>query len=191
VYAYCYSTEHIYPAVLYDDEKAAEEVTELLISKGHRKIGVLCGPEDSFHTQTRLKGFRRALAAHGLKYDPALVLYGEWDRASGYSLSGPLLDKGVTAVFSFNDLMASGVYDRAVERGLVVGTDLSLFGFDNREISQGYIPSISTVEVPLNDMGRKCAEIILNQVKHRRIGKKRVLLPCTIHERKSVSKNRK
>jgi LacI family transcriptional regulator len=190
VYAYCYSKERIYPSVLYDDEKAAEEVTDILIAKGHRKIGVLCGPVDSFHTQTRLKGFRRALTAYGLKYDPGLVLYGNWDRSSGYRFSDTLLDQGVTAIFSFNDLMAAGVYDRAVERGLHIGRELSLFGFDNREISQGYIPNISTVEVPLNDMGRNCAEIILNQVKHRRVGKKRIYLPCIIHERKSVSQNR-
>jgi LacI family transcriptional regulator len=189
VYAYCYSQENIYPSVLYDDEKAAEEVTELLIVKGHRKIGVLCGPKDSFHTQTRLEGFRKALAAYGHEYDPDMVLYGDWDRSTGYRLSDQFMDKGVTAIFSFNDLMAAGVYDRAVERGLAVGKNISLFGFDNREISQGYIPSISTVEVPLNAMGRKCAEIILGQIKHRRTGKKRIYLPCIIRERNSVSQN--
>jgi LacI family transcriptional regulator len=190
VYAYCYPKEDIYPSVLFDDERAAHEVTDLLIQKGHTRIGVICGPENSFHTQARLRGFLAALAKHGIPYNRDSILYGDWERRSGYELSSVLFDAGVTAIFSFNDLMASGVYERAVGRGLRVGEDLSLFGFDNREISLGYTPHIATVEPPLNQIGSKCAEIILNQIRRRRIGKKRVFLPCTVLERKSVSENK-
>jgi LacI family transcriptional regulator len=187
VYAYCYPKESVYPSVLFDDEKAAFDVTGLLIAKGHRNIGVICGPAGSYHTQARLKGFKAAMIEHGLEAAPGLIVYGDWERPSGYRLAGTLLDQGVSAIFSFNDLMASGVYERAAERGLQIGKDISLFGFDNRDISQGYIPSLSTVEPPLHGIGRKCAEIILNQMKRRRIGKKRVYLPCTILERHSVA----
>jgi LacI family transcriptional regulator len=186
VYAYCYPKKGVYPSVLYDDEKAANDVTELLIKKGHRNIGVICGPASSYHTQRRLCGFNRALAEHGLPTRPELVLYGDWERPSAYRLAGTLIDLGVTAIFCFNDLMASGVYGLAAERGLKIGKDISLFGFDNRDISQGYIPALSTVELPLHEIGRVCAEIILNQINHRHSGKKRVFLPCAIHERYSV-----
>jgi LacI family transcriptional regulator len=191
VYAYCYPKEDIYPSVLYDDEGAAYEVTELLIQKGHTRIGAVCGPESSFHTQARLRGFKRALENHNIPVNPEIILFGDWERRSGYRLSEILFDAGVTAIFSFNDLMASGVYERAVGRGLIIGGNLSLFGFDNRDISLGYTPQIATVEPPLNAIGRKCAEIILYQIKRRRIKKKRFYLPCTIHERKSVSENNK
>jgi LacI family transcriptional regulator len=187
VYAYCYPQKGTYPSVLYDDEKAAKDVTELLIKKGHRNIGVICGPASSYHTRARLCGFNRALAEHGLPPRPELVLYGDWERPSGYRLAGTLVDLGVTAIFSFNDLMASGVYGMAAERGLKIGKDISLFGFDNRDISQGYIPALSTVALPLHEIGRRCAEIILNQIHHYSIRKKRIYLPCAIHERHSVS----
>jgi LacI family transcriptional regulator len=190
VYAYCYPREDIYPSVLYDDEGAAYGVTELLIKKGHTRIGAVCGPEGSFHTQARLRGFKQALLNHGIPVNPAIILYGDWERGSGYRLSEALFDAGVTAIFSFNDLMASGVYERAAGRGLVIGGDISLVGFDNRDISLGYTPQLATVEPPLNEIGRKCAELILNQLKRRRIRKKRIYLPCIIHERKSVSENR-
>jgi LacI family transcriptional regulator len=186
VYAYCYPGDGIYPAVIYDDEKAAGDVAEILIAKGHRRIGVICGPASSYHTRTRLKGFRAALAKHGIKAKPGLVVYGDWERLSGYYLAADLLDRGVTAIFSFNDIMASGVYQRAVERGLQVGRDISLFGFDNLDISQGYIPALSTVAPPLNEIGRRCAEIVLSQVRRRRTVKKRIYLPCTVMERSSA-----
>ena len=186
VYAYCYPKEEIYPSVMYDDEKAARDVTTLLINKGHSRIGVICGPVSSYHTQARLRGFYAALAEHGIASDPKLVVYGDWERPSGYHLAAFLLDQKVSAIFSFNDLMASGVYERASERRLQIGKDISLFGFDNRDISQGYIPALSTVEPPLNEIGRRSAGIIFNQIKNHKTGKKRVYLPCTILERNSA-----
>jgi LacI family transcriptional regulator len=191
VYAYCYPREDLYPSVLYDDEKAAHEVTELLIARGHRNIGVICGPENSFHTQARLRGFNKALGDHGLTGGQDRVVYGDWERLSGYRLAATLLDAGVSAIFSFNDLMASGVYERVVERGLKIGEDISLFGFDNRDISQGHTTGISTVELPLNGMGRTCAELIIGQIQRRRMGKKRISLPCIIHERNSIAENKR
>ena len=187
VYAYCYPKEEVYPSVMFDDEKAARDVTGILIAKGHSRIGVICGPASSYHTQARLRGFNAALAEHGLKPDSALVVYGDWERPSGYHLAAFLLDRKVSAIFSFNDLMASGVYERAAERGLRIGRDISLFGFDNRDISQGYIPALSTVEPPLNEIGRRSASIVLTQIKRCRPGKKRVYLACTIMERQSTA----
>jgi len=190
VYAYCYPKETIYPSVMYDDETAARDVTKLLLSKGHRRIGVICGPVSSYHSQERLKGYHTALTKYGIEADPDLIVYGNWERPSGYHLAAYLLGKDVSAIFSFNDLMASGVYECAAERGLDIGKDISLFGFDNQDISQGHIPALSTVEPPLNKIGRCAAKIILSQIKRRRMIKKRIFLKCTILKRKSVSKNR-
>jgi LacI family transcriptional regulator len=186
VYAYCYPKETTYPSVVFDDERAATEVTTRLITKGHSRIGVICGPASSYHTQARLKGYNTALVKHGIKTLSSLIVYGDWERPSGYRLAAQLLDQGVTAIFSFNDMMASGVYEQAAERNLQIGKDISLFGFDNRSISQGYFPALSTVQPPLSEIGRRCADIILDQIKHRRTCKKRILLPCTILERNSV-----
>ena len=190
VYAYCYPKEEIYPSVMFDDRKAAADVTRLLIAKGHRRIGVISGPRESYHTQARLRGFKSVLSEHRIKADPSLIVYGDWERPSGYHLAASLLDRRVSAIFSFNDLMASGVYERASERGLQIGKDISLFGFDNRDISQGYIPALSTVEPPLNEIGRRSAKIVFSQIKNRmssgRAGKKRIYLPCVILERRSV-----
>ena len=186
VYAYCYPGKSSFPSVILDDERAAKDVTNLLILKGHRNIGVICGTASSYHTQARLKGFKAAMTEHGIKIKPGLIVYGDWERISGYNLASILFDQGVSAIFSFNDTMASGVYEQAVERGMRIGKDISLFGFDNRSISQGYIPALSTVQIPLNEIGYRCAELIFDQIKHRKKRTKRICIPCTILERGSV-----
>jgi len=186
VYAYCYPNKNTYPSIIFDDEKAAKDVTNLLVSKGHRNIGIICGPKSSYHTKARLKGFKAAMADNGIKIKLDLIVYGDWERISGYRLAASLFDKKVSAIFSFNDMMACGVYEQAMERGLKIGKDISLFGFDNRSISQGYTPALSTVQPPLNEIGRKCAELILDQIKHSKKHTNRILLPCTVLERRSV-----
>ena len=186
VYAYCYPKEAIYPSVMYDDETAAREVTNLLIKNGHRRIGIIGGPDSSYHTQARLRGVKAALTENGIELRHELVVYGDWERSSGYNLTDILLKKHVSAIFSFNDLMASGVYERASEQKMKIGEDIALFGFDNRDPDLGYMPALSTVEPPLNKIGRRSAEIVLGQIKHRRTGRKRIYLPCKILERGSL-----
>jgi LacI family transcriptional regulator len=186
VYAYCYPSKEMYSAVIFDDEKAARDVTRLLIAKGHSRIGAICGPASSYHTRARLKGFKSALAEKGIKYNPKFVVYGDWERKSGFNLASGLLDKKVSVIFSFNDEMACGVYELAAERGLQIGKDILLFGFDNRGISQGCIPALSTVQPPLHEIGRRCAGLILQQIKGRKADAKRIYLPCTILERHSL-----
>ncbi len=186
VYAYCFPQNMQYSAVLYDDEKAAYDVTCSLIAKGHRNIGVLCGPISSFHTQCRLKGVQKALFDHGILYNASAVLYGDWTRNSGYEAANEMNNMGCTAVFSFNDLMASGLYEWFTEQGMEIGSDISIFGFDNRDISRGYTHKISTVELPLNEIGRKSAELVLQQVAGNKVEPERILLPCDILERNSV-----
>ena len=189
-YAYCYPKESIYPSVMFNDEKAARDVTELLIEKGHTQIGVIAGPAGSMHTTSRLIGFQKTLFEHGILFNTDNVAYGDWERPSGYRYAAQLLDAGVTAIFAFNDLMACGVYERCAERGLAIGKDVSLFGFDNREISQGYSPKISTVEPPLTEIGKTSAKMVLDQLKRRKISYEPVLLECTVFERGSVGAKR-
>lgn len=186
VYAYCYPKDLRYPSVLYDDEKAAYDATCSLIAKKHRNIGILCGPITSFHSQSRLRGVQKALFDNAVLFNANAVLYGDWTRNSGYESAKKLVEQGCTAIFSFNDLMASGLYEWCTEQGMEVGSDISLFGFDNRDISRGYTHKISTVELPLNEIGRKSAELVLQQVAGKKVKPECLLLPCRLLERNSV-----
>ena len=89
----------------------------------------------------------------GLLYDPELIYYGDWGRESGHTGAEVLLKKQVTAIFCMNDLMAGGCYDWADESGIKIPQEISVAGYDNRELSSYYKPPLSTTELPLHDIG--------------------------------------
>ncbi len=138
-----------------------------MIKKGHKNIGVITGKSNSIHTQQRLIGYQRALFDNSLLYNPTTVCEGNWVRESGYELTDTLLDQGVTAIFCMNDLMAGGVYDRLLELNLKPGDDISVAGYDDREMSRYYKPQLSTAKLPLRDIGYKASEIMMDMLKER------------------------
>lgn len=187
VYAYCFSTAGKAPSVIYDDEKAAYDATDFLIRSGHSRIGVLCGPLDSFHTQERLRGYQQALFDHHLLYDNRIAVYGNWERSSGYRLGQRLIESGVRAIFSMNDIMACGVYDCCAEQGLAVGRDVSLIGFDNQPISEAYHPQLTTISIPLTEIGNKAAELMVERIAGKENKASLIKIPCQLVLRESVA----
>ncbi len=188
VFAYCSVADDTRPYVMYDDRKAAYDLTRLLLSKGHKCIGVIAGQPDSIHTARRLTGYQEALYEAGIPYNPNLTLYGNWERDAAHAVSAPLLDAGVSAIFAQNDLMAMGVMDCCADNGIAVGRELALIGFDNREISTVCRPTLSTVALPLFEIGRRCADILFELIGGTRDESENMceLLPCTIIEREST-----
>ncbi|PHV69630.1 LacI family transcriptional regulator [Sporanaerobium hydrogeniformans] len=191
VYAYCYPKEQIYSSVLFNDEVAAYKVTKLLLKKKHKKIGVISGPRLNITAQWRLRGYQRALHEQNIPYNEMIVCYGEWDRENGYRHTDELIDAGVTAIFAFSDRIAGGVYKRCLEKGITIGKDVSLFGYDNIDWCEGYTPPLSSVAPPLNEMGRKSAELVFTQIKQQKMPSmaecKPILLNCEIYERASIT----
>jgi LacI family transcriptional regulator len=188
VCAYCYSSNPNNPSVIYDDKKAGYDATELLIKNGHRAIGIICGLPDSEHTQNRLRGYQEALYENSILFNPRMLVYGNWERESGYRASRQLVENGVTAIFAHNDEMALGVVDYCNEANLTVGKDLSLIGFDNKEIGTVCRPKLSTVSLPLFEIGEKATEIILNLISGTdSMPEEHLKMECHLLNRESVS----
>lgn len=190
VMAYSSAIERGVPSVIMDDEQGAYDATRKLILLGHKEIGIVMGENSSINTKNRYQGYQRALYEHGILCNPSLVMEGDWGSDSGYEAGKKLLQKGVQAIFAMNDIMAAGVYDRAGELGLEIGKDLDLVGFDNREICTAFRPALTTMALPLHSIGRKSAEILVNQLnKNISRGKENQLLykmQCNLVERKST-----
>lgn len=187
VYTYCYSTDPNIPSVLYDDRLAAYEATQLLVDRGHRNIGVIAGQSGSMHTGNRMLGHQEALFANNIPYNPNLTLYGDWKRDKGYELSETLINKGVTAIFAHNDIMATGVIDYCNKHGIQVGKDLALIGFDNLEIGEVSRPALSTVSLPLFEMGQTATKLLLDKLAGNPVQYgQRVMLACSLIEREST-----
>lgn len=188
VMAYGYSRTPKVPSVVVDDCHGGYEITKYLIENGHTRIGVIMGKADSIHAQSRLVGYQEALFDSGILYSPGFVTEGDWNRESGYEGITKLLAKDITAVFCMNDLMAGGVYDRLAELGMTVGEDLSVVGYDNRELSSYYNPPLTTIDLPLHDIGYRASEIMIEMLEGREISEEESVcaVECTRRIRKSV-----
>jgi LacI family transcriptional regulator len=188
VYTYCYSPENLYTDVNYNDQLAAYEATEYLIKKGHKKIAVITGMVNSMPCQERLKGYQMAISYNNLIYNPTYIKVGNWEYESGYKMAKELLldDDRPTAIFVMNDIMAGGAIDAANEIGIKIPQDLSLIGFDNRDCSFYYVPKLTTMEVPLSEMGIRTAKILIDIINNKNEEVKSVKLKCNLIERGSV-----
>ncbi len=186
VYTYCVPKDKSYPYVLSDDENASLEIGRALISMGHRRIGIISGPVNSFNSQKRLVGIQQALFEASIPYNVGTTVIGDWTRECGYHAASQLLSQGVTAIYAFSDKMISGVYTYCIEHRISVGKDISLFGFDDSDIVHAYTPPLASAKPDLQEMGHKAAELVLAQLQGKTVCTKCHVLPCTIHVRPSV-----
>jgi LacI family transcriptional regulator len=191
IVVYAYSKSPKFVSIVIDDEKGGYDMTRYLISRGHRKIGVIAGTPDNLHTRKRIFGLQKALYEEKIPFNPDWIRYGDWKRKSGYRETEGLIREGVTAIFSFNDDMAAGVYDYLYEHNITAGKDISVAGFDNREIA-GYLkPGLTTNEIPFSEIGIKAAELLIKELTEgyeAKPGSEIIKMPCNIIERDSVKK---
>jgi LacI family transcriptional regulator len=129
---------------------ATEHLTEL----GHRRIGMITGPDDVRCSLERLDGYRAALGRAGLPLDESLVRPGDFYSESGRRAAAELFDlpEPPTAIFAGSDQQAAGVYDVARARGLRIPEDLSVVGFDDTEVCEWLWPRLTTIRQPLAQM---------------------------------------
>lgn len=191
VVAYAFSKSHRFPSVVIDDEKGGYDMTNYLISMGHRKIGVIAGAEDNLHAQKRGLGYQKALFEHQILFNPEWIRYGNWIRLSGYTETEFLVKAGVTAIFCMNDTMAAGCYDYLLDHDIKIGLDISVVGYDNKEISEYLRPNLTTSDIGLALIGRKSAEILLKDIEEGPEENKNInviKMPCRMVTRESVLK---
>jgi LacI family transcriptional regulator len=158
--------------VTLDEREAVREMMQHLVSLGHRRIAHIKGHPAHGASGWRLDGYREGLERAGLRYDPSLVLEGEFSFDSGVAAAERLfaLPQRPTAVFAANDDMAAGVMRVASERGLSVPRDLSVCGFDDTPMSRQIFPPLTTVRQPSRDMGRTAAIELMRSIKERSAG---------------------
>lgn len=192
VMAYAYACDSGVPSVLVDDEASAYEIVKYLIGRGHRRIGVIAGNAENIHSQKRLIGYQKALYEAGILYNPKWVYYAQWDKESAYEAAKELLQTEITAVFCMADRMAGGVYCLLDEQGRRAGRDIAVAGFDNQDIAEYFVPGLTTMALPLHDIGSTAARCLLEQIEKPEAREKEtpqeILIPCTFTERDSVQR---
>ncbi len=142
-----------------DDRAAMSRLVSWLIRLGHRRIGLVAGPEASLTAQQRELGYLDAMADHDLDRGPSLIATGDNSFESGIEAGRLLLEISPrpTAVIAANDDMAAGVIQAAGRIGLAVPDDVSVAGFDDTALAARIWPPLTSMNVPWQEMAREAA----------------------------------
>jgi len=149
--------------VVPDNRGGAAAAARALLEFGHTELGVIAGPADMTVTVDRLAGFLGHCAAAGHPVAPERVVPGLFTREGGAAAMRTLLDvaPSITAVFCLSDAMALGASGVLRERGVEVPRRMSIIGFDDISLAAELTPALSTVHVPLKEMGAAAMRMLL------------------------------
>jgi DNA-binding LacI/PurR family transcriptional regulator len=125
------------------------------VGLGHERIAFIDGPEQVLTSRERRRGYQDGLEAAGIAFDERLVASGGFTEEGARAALVRLLDAGVpfTAIFASNDAMAIGCMVELRARGLAIPRDVSLVGFDDIQTVRWFDPPLTTVRVPMEEIG--------------------------------------
>jgi DNA-binding LacI/PurR family transcriptional regulator len=180
-----------FPHVDIDGAAGMRMVVDHLLGNGHRRIAALALPEDSRVGENRMEGYLAALHAAGIIPSHELIARGEGSARYGKQAAARLLDgpasQRPTAIVAFNDMMAIGAMEAIREKGLLVGDDIALTGFDDNPMSQYLSPSLTSVSHPVWEVGQQVMSILLGILNQTPPEDTSLLLPPKLIIRESSS----
>lgn len=180
------------PTVRVDDRAAARDATRHLIALGHRRIAHIAGPETMTMAQDRRAGFLDAVEEAELDRRHCPVVSGDFSIGSGDAAAERLLTRHPrpTAIFVANDEMAVGAAQALKRNGLVLGSDVSLIGYDDQRLSRLYEPPITTVQVPKTEIGYIGMTLLHAAIQDHGAAARDVVLPTRLLERATTGRCR-
>ncbi len=154
-----------FPCIDVNGGEGLRQAVAHLVELGHRRIAALAWPPGSRVGNNRLQGYLTGMEQAGLTVDPAWLLRGEGQMAFGYDAANTLLDlppaRRPTAVVALNDLMAIGALRAAQHRGLSVGRDLAVTGFDDMDLDRYIQPALTSIRQPVWEIGQRLIHLML------------------------------
>ena len=188
VYLYEYTTAVKAPCIVPDDEDGARLATNHLINLGRRRIAFINGPPTYEATHLRLRGYRRALLDGGVAFEPDFVRVApDWNQDSGFRLAREFMQRGgpPDAIVCANDELGAGAILGVRELGRGVPADVSIIGFDDRPFAAHLPIPLSTIALPLYEMGQRAAKEIFRGLAGEDLRAEIVRVPCKLVVRES------
>lgn len=163
--------------IQFDNCVGARMAVDHLISLGHRQIAFATLPLDRWSRKEIHRGYREALLAAGLLYNPNLTFIFEWPEATWVNVEDVELTAGrtiaerfleekcpATAILCVNDMVAMGVIQSLLRHKIRIPEDVSVFGFDDIPFSGVFMPALSTVHYPAAETGRLAALMMVDML---------------------------
>ena len=149
--------------------KATRDAVKYLIDHGHTNILHFSGPKFAAHSYERIRGFRKAFSESHLIFNDDLIICCGSHFHDGYEKGKAYFkkyDKGKfpAAVVCYNDVVAMGLLSALHDLNITVPEQVSIIGNDDIEFARHWSPGLSTISTPLEELGRKAAEILINNI---------------------------
>lgn len=180
-----------------DEEHGAFEMVTQLIKLGHRRIMHLAGPRGLIGAERRIEGYRRALSAARIRFDPTLLIEAGFSVTRGAHVVAEWLQRSEgqllpQAIFCANDAIAIGCIEALSAAHIRVPTDVSIAGFDDTLAARSTVPQLATVRQPLRAMGSKAVEVTMERIDAMREGNpdrtsKSIVFPTEVVIRASIA----
>ncbi len=157
-------------AVVADNEGGVYSAVTDLIRLGHKKIAYLSRSDKRYSFNQRCDGYKKALKDNGIEINEKFIIFGKEDETetdpTGYNWMKKIFEGNdrPDAMVMCNDVNAILAINMLKDMGLSVPDDISVVGFDNIELSEHFIPSISTVNINKEEMGKKAVELLLANI---------------------------
>lgn len=170
-----------------DNFEGARVAVEHLVSRGRRRVATITGRLEVYGAQRRLDGYRAALAAAGLPPDERLIAPADFTEEGGARAMRELLARrpDLDAVFAASDVMAAGARQVLREADRRIPEDVALIGFDDSVVARHMHPPLTSVRQPIEEMGRRMAELLLEEIAGRQGERPTVVLPTELVVRDS------
>lgn len=170
-----------------DNFQACYDATEHFIEQGHRDIGFIGGEFSYVFMCERFEGYKQALHIHKIEFSKAYLSIDEFLEEGGYKAMKKLLghQKIPSAVIVADDLMAFGAIRAIKEKGLRIPEDIAIVGFNDTLIASYIEPTLSSVEIFVQELGYNASEILINQLENPNEQKNHIIIKTNLKVRKS------
>lgn len=160
-----------YPCIRLSGSGIKELVSHLVHEHGRKHIAFVSGPEGNTDADERLNHYKEALAENGLEFDPDLVTYGNFSEYC-VDIVSDLIDRNegkIDAICFANDMMCRGGYKAIESKGLRVGKDIAVTGYDDSEVAATLRPMLTTVRADASKLGYRAVEEAVHMAKGEKV----------------------
>ena len=167
-----------FPYIDVDSQIGICMLVEHFIDYGHQRIGLILPPKEIAYTPYRHAGYQDGLQNANLHYDASNIIYSDLSFEGGYQSAHELLNRksNLTGIIACNDLMALGAMNAIQERGMQVGKDIVVGGFDDIPIAQYTKPSLTTIRQPIYEIGKRLTDMLIKIIQQESIEEYGIML---------------
>ena len=177
------SPEHTdIPRIDNDNIKAAFKMVKYLIEKNNKDIAIISGPAEYIVSQDRIHGYKTALAEYNINYNSNLIQYTDFSYESGYQAAEKLLNlqQNIDVIFALDDLLAISAINCIKDKNLDIPENIGVVGFNDQPIASYIEPNLTTVKVPIMDMGLKATEMLIKMINNNEYQGEELIIPTEL-----------